>query len=201
MNTRLLSSVVGCAWIVLLTTSAAEADKASVLENTRLALHFDSQTGSLVAIHNKLTGETYQVGGDRFAVEAADFRLDFPQVKLTSLKQQGETLKAQYRGDTMTIDVTYTLAADRQFAEKQLILTCNRPYGLKRVILSRPTLSATALRMISYRYPKFGRKPGEEPSCTCFGRTAQGASSPGWRCPSMPPRSMAGRSRCATRRA
>jgi hypothetical protein len=173
MNPRLTSAVVGCAWIVLLGTPT-QADIASVLENTQLALRFDAQSGTLLAIHNKLTGETYQVGGDRFAVEAADFRLDFPQVKLSSLKQQGETLKAQYQGDTMTIDVTYTLAAERQFAEKQLILTCNRPYVLKKVILSRPTFSATDLRMISYRYPKFGRKPGEEPNCTCFGRTAQG---------------------------
>ncbi len=94
-------------WVVvsfacLLVLSQAEAGGALLLENGRLGLSFDRNTGTLAAIQNKLTGETYQVGGDRFSVEAVDFRLDFPQVKLTSLKQQGEALKARYQGGEMT---------------------------------------------------------------------------------------------------
>ena len=155
-------------------SSQAEAQGTLLLENGRLGLSFDRDTGTLVAIQNKLTGETYQVGGDRFSVVGDDFRLDFPQAKLISLKRQGQAVKAQYQGGPMTIDVTYTLAPDRHFAEKQITLTSDRNYGLKEVILSRPIFAGADLRIVPYRYPKFGRQPGGEPTCTFFGRTAQG---------------------------
>ena len=58
------------------------------LENTRLKLSFDGKTAGPVAIENKLTGETCQVGGDGFAVEAVEFRLDLADARLTSLKEQ-----------------------------------------------------------------------------------------------------------------
>jgi hypothetical protein len=172
MSTYRMWTIASCVW--LLAAAQAGAQGFMVLENNRLGLRFARATGTLEAIRNKLTGETYQVTGDRFAVEAVEFRLDFADARLTSLKQQGETLKAEYQGGGGTVDVTYTLAVDRHFAEKQIAVTCNRPYGWKRVVLSRPAFSAAGLRMVSYRYPKYGRKPGEEPTCTFFGRTPNG---------------------------
>ena len=73
----------------------------------------------------------------------------------------------------MTIDVTYTLGQDRNFAEKHVTLTSDRDYGLKKIVLSRPTFSAIGLDIVAYRYPQFGRLPGAEPICTYFGRTAK----------------------------
>ena len=174
MNRLFCAIVTAFTWFALAVSPDALAGEEIALQNNQVSLRFDGASGALIRIDNKLTGETYQVSGDRFAVEAVEFRLEFADAKLTSLKQQGDRLRAQYQGGGMTIDVTYTLAPDRRFAERQMILTCNRPYGLKKVVLGRPAFSAADLRMISYRYPKFGRTPGQEPCCTFFGRTPKG---------------------------
>ncbi|MBM4033643.1 MAG: hypothetical protein FJ291_17935 [Planctomycetes bacterium] len=148
--------------------------KATALENGRLGLSFDEKTGTLAAIRNKLAGESYAVRDDLFEIEAADFRVGQADAKLVALERQPGTLKATYGAGALTIEVAYTLRGENHFAEKHLTLTSNRPYGLKKVVLSRPTFSAPELKIVPYRYPKFERKPGEEPTCTFFGRTASG---------------------------
>jgi hypothetical protein len=74
----------------------------------------------------------------------------------------------------MTVDVSYTLGPEHHFAEKRVVLTSDVDYGLKHLVVSRPLFSASDLKIVEYRYPKFGRSPGAEPSCTFFGRTSQG---------------------------
>ena len=140
MSKYILTTIVLTACLSLLQPSPTRAEEALVLENDRLALRFDRKTGTLTALENKLTEETYKISGDEFAVEAVEFRLDRANAGLTSLELQGETVKAQYQGGGMTIDVTYTLGREHHFAEKQIILTCNQPYKLKNVVLSRVTL-------------------------------------------------------------
>ena len=142
------------------------------LENDRLGLVFDRQTGTLKAIQNKLAGETYLVEGDQFDVEAVQFRTGFADAKLIGLSLENKTLTANYRSNDLTIQARYTLRG--HFAEKELALTCGRNCGLKKVVVSRPAFSGANLQIVAYRYPKFGRKPGEEPECTFFGRTARG---------------------------
>jgi len=58
------------AWFATSLAAAAPADapqsgRSVVLQNDPLALVFDRKTGTLTALQNKLTGETYQVRGDR----------------------------------------------------------------------------------------------------------------------------------------
>jgi hypothetical protein len=74
----------------------------------------------------------------------------------------------------MNVEVTWTLDGAHNFAEKRMTLTTNRDYGLKKVVLSRPTFAADGLNIVSYRYPQFGRAVGKEPNCTFFGRTSKG---------------------------
>ena len=176
MSKYILTTVVLTACLSLLQPSPTRAEEALVLENDRLALRFDRKTGTLTALENKLTEETYKISGDEFAVEAVEFRLDRANAGLTSLELQGETVKAQYQGGGMTIDVTYTLGREHHFAEKQIILTCNQPYKLKNVVLSRVTLPGANVRIVSYRYPQSvrRRKPGEGACLTFFGRTPKG---------------------------
>jgi hypothetical protein len=152
----------------------AQGQEPLTLENSRLGLNVDPKTGTLVAIHNKLAGETYQVRDDLFEVEAVEFRVGLAEAKLASLQREGDVLKARYAADGMTIEVTYRLRGEDHFAEKHLTLTSTGNFGLKKVILSRPTFSAPGLQIFPYRYPKYGRKPGEEPTCTFFGRTVKG---------------------------
>ena len=102
------------------------------------------------------------------------FHTAFADLKLMSLNRQGQVLTARYQGGGMTVEATYTLHGENHFAEKQLALTCSRKCGLKEVVVSRPTFSGHGLHVVSYRYPKYQRKPGHEPSCTFFGRTGGG---------------------------
>ena len=148
------------------------ADETVSLQNDRLGLAFERKTGTVRAIENKLTGETYQVRGDEFQVEAVQFRAGLADAKLVDLAVEGDTLKADYQSNDLAIQVRYTLRG--HFAEKQLTLTSPHDYGLKKLILSKPRFSGPDLKMVAYRYPKFGRKPGEEPCCTFFGRTPKG---------------------------
>lgn len=156
------------------TSSQARRQEPLALENGRLRLSFDRKTGTLVAIHNKLAGETYQVQGDEFEVEAVEFRVGSAGAKLASLDHQRDAVLARYEADGMTVEVTYSLRGENHFAEKRVTLTSTRKYGLKKVALSRPTFAAPGLQIVPYRYPKFKRPPGTEPIVTYFGRTPRG---------------------------
>ncbi len=144
-----------------------------VLQNDQIALRFDGASGTVAAIDNKLSGETYRIGHEEFAVEAVEFHLDFAGAKLAALEASRDAVTARYESPQMTVESRYWLRPQASFAEKQLTLTARRAYGLRKVVLSRPSFSAMT-RIVSYRYPKFGRNPGEEPTCTFFGRTAKG---------------------------
>jgi len=162
------------ATFVLPGASEAPAEEDFVLQNSQLAARFDRGSATLAAIENKLTGETYRVSGDQFSVEAVEFRFDLLGAELSTLKCGDGLFRVRYQGDAMTADVTYTLGGENHFVEKRIRLTADRDYGLKRVVLSRPTFSADDLRIVEYRYPKFKRPPGSEPDCTFFGRTSKG---------------------------
>ena len=152
----------------------ARGNEKVTLENPLLGLCFDGGSGVLLAVSNKLTAETCGIAGDEFSVETTDFRVDFRDVKLASLRLGAGRVEAVYSHDRLGIEVAYTLGAKQHFAEKRVTLTFQQPCGVKRIILGEPSFSGTDLRIVPYRYPKFGRKPGQEPICTYFGRTAKG---------------------------
>ena len=45
------------------------------LENSQIGLTFDGKAGTLTAIENKLVGETYQIRGEEFGIEASEFKV------------------------------------------------------------------------------------------------------------------------------
>ena len=157
------------AWIVILVfvlcTGGVGAEESLRLENGRIGLSFDPKTGTLTALENKLTAETYQIRGDECDIDAVEFHAAFADLKLVSLDRQGDAVTARYEGKGMTVEAIYTLHGENHFAEKQLTLASDRKYGLKKVVVSRPTFSAAGLRIVDYR------PLGE---CTFFGRTAKG---------------------------
>jgi hypothetical protein len=161
------------AWLML-TCATALADGGPMLESRQLALRFDGQSGGVTAVENRLTSEVYAVRGDEFALEADGFRLGLAEAPLRSLRLQRETLRARYEGRGLAVDMTYTLRRGRAFAEKRMVVTADRGYALRRVVVSRPSFSGPGLGLVCYRYPKFGRPPGAEPIRTYFGRTARG---------------------------
>ncbi len=149
------------------------------MQSSQLGLRFDRTSGTLRAIENKLTGETYGVEGDRFALDAIGFYVGFADTKLANLTVENNLLTADYRVPDFTIRARYTLRG--HFVEKQLTLTSTKDYGLKQLVVSRPRFSGDGLTMFVYRYPKYGRqgqayglKGGEAACCTYFGRTTLG---------------------------
>lgn len=168
---RILLSFTAIALLALQHTRAAEQLR---LENDKLALRFDAAAGTLVAVDNKLTGETYDVIGDEIAVEASDFALEFSQLKCATVKAANDTLTAHFQSESMKLEVAWTLHPNQQFAEKRVTLVPASNCGLKQVVLSRSTVTAEGLKIAAYCYPQFGRTPGTEPIHTYFGRTAKG---------------------------
>ena len=168
-----IAAAAVCLGIWLSCTPARSQDTVR-LENSRIGLRFDGKTGTLTAIENKLSGETYRIRHDECGVEAAEFCAAFADLKLVSLERQAESLTAHYQGGGLAIEAKYTLHGDNHFAEKQLLLTFCRKCGLKTVVLSRPSFSAENIEVVPYRHPKLGPNRGAEPACTYFGRTAKG---------------------------
>lgn len=74
------------------------------LENDKLVLCFDAASGTLTAVENKLSGETYNVSGDGFAIEAVQGDTTFATLKAATVKLSGETLDARYEGATANRD-------------------------------------------------------------------------------------------------
>jgi hypothetical protein len=156
-------------WIVfvglVLASGRVGAQESLRLENGRIGLSFDRKTGTLTAIDNKLAAETYQIRGDECNIDAVEFHAALADLKLLSLDRQGDAVMARYRGKGMMVEATYTLRGENHFAEKRLTLVCDRKYGLKKVVVSRPKFSAPDLRIVEYRALATG---------TFFGRTAKG---------------------------
>jgi hypothetical protein len=156
-------------WIVLagvvLVASTLPAQEPSRLENGRIGLSFDRKIGALIGIENKLTGETYQVRGDECSVDAVEFRVGPADLTLVSMDRQGNAVTVRRQGQGLTVTATYALHGDSHFAEKRLTLTCERKFGLKQVVASRPVFAAAGLRIVEYRALA---------TRTFFGRTAKG---------------------------
>ena len=150
----------------------AQVSQPMALQNEQLGIVFDHKTGTLTAVENRLTGETYGVQGDKFEVEAVQFHAGFADAQLVGLAVKGKTLTANYQRGDLTIQARYTLRD--HFAEKQLTLSCPQNYDLKKVIVSHPTFSGLGLQIVDYRHPQLGLNKGAEPAHTYFGRTPKG---------------------------
>lgn len=156
------------------------------LTNPQITLEFDDQTAALIAIQNHLTGETYPICGDRFAVAGDGFQLGFPDFRLVKSESSQEWIRAWYTAGFLTVAVEHHLGVGDHFAEKRLTVTADRNCGLIRVVVSELTVAADGLRLVEYRQPDFTRiyaldpwkpaprPPGTEPIQTFFGRTNRG---------------------------
>jgi hypothetical protein len=167
-------------WCAALQASlTATAQEPLALENSRVGLKFDRNTGSMIAIQNKATGETYAVRNDSFEVEAREFHAGQADARLVSLEQQPGTVKARYETGPATVEATYTLRGNDHFAEKRLTLLGARNYGLRNLVISQPACSGEDLQIVAYHYPRINayRKLldlDEAPNRTFFLRTPKG---------------------------
>ncbi len=109
MSKHLSVMLIVSTCLAALGPSHVGAEEALVLENARLGLSFDRKTGTLTALENKLTGETYGVSQDEFAVEAVEFRLAFPDASLKTVELEDGIFRARYEGAGLRVDVSYTL--------------------------------------------------------------------------------------------
>jgi len=137
---------------------------ALTLENDRLGAKFDSKTGSLIQLANKLTGETLDVGGDEFEIEASEFTLLQKDATLVSLvKKSDEQLEATYEADGREVVATWRLGKAHHFLEKQLTIRSSSRFGLRKLVISKPAFAGSSLEFVDYRHMEtvtfFGRSP------------------------------------------
>lgn len=123
----------------------AWARELAVLENSQLGLTFDATSGAPVALNNKLTGESYDVAGDRVIVEAVEFRFDSSEAQVASIDKSGERFQVRYVTYALEVEVTYQLRADNHFLEKLVVLTPARDAGVKRVVTGNPTIARAGI--------------------------------------------------------
>lgn len=161
----------------------------TVLESTNLRLEFDREAGGLTAIANKLTGETYSVAGDTFAVETTSFRRVQAQMTRVEWAASAHRVTARYADVDLDVEVDYELRLGDDFFQKRLAVTFAESGGVTQIVVSRPVFTARGLQIVCYRHPDFDwvtdyvkekhgwelRRPeGSEPARTFFGRTASG---------------------------
>ena len=132
----------------------------------------DRETGCLVGLQDKVSGATYALAGDDFEIETKAGMLKRSAAKLVSLKIDPSQATAVYRLQDQ--DVTVSYAVPGHFVEKRVTLTFPAASELRQFVLGCPAVISPEIHFTAYRYPKFERKPGDEPSCTFFGRTPQG---------------------------
>lgn len=162
---------------------------ASILQNVAMRLEFDPDAGGLSAITNKLTGETYTVHGDTFAVETTAWRRAQDQLHQVAWVATGETLTARYADADLSVEVVYELRPGDHFFQKRLAITFTAAGGAKQIVVSQPTFVLPGLDVVCYRHPDFDwlseyvhakhgfdlRRPADsDPARTFFGRTALG---------------------------
>jgi len=185
-----LSFFTGCtAEQVRQNSPQAAEGKTILLQNDSMALVFASRTGILQAMENRLTGETYRIRGDEFAMETADGCVKRSDMKRTSTACRDRELSVRYEHPNVLVEVVYELGNDHHFAEKRMSLTFRKNGGLKQIVVGDPTFTADGLTIVCYRYPNFDiltaavkaqhgwerhRPPDSEPNRTFFGRTSRG---------------------------
>ncbi len=122
----------------------------TALETAALRLEFDRAAGGLIAITNKLTGETYAVSGDAFAVETTAFRRAQAEMRQVAWSATAEAVTARYADADIEVEVTYELRPVDHFFQKRLAVTFAAAGGVnaenfrqRRQLPPRPTLLAT----------------------------------------------------------
>ena len=127
-----------------------------VLENTRLRVSFDSKTGGVSGVINKMAGQAVMVREEGFRVDAAEFSLTPQNARLQSLKKiSPERLEASYAADARTVVCSYTLGRGHHFFEKTLMVRSTSPYGWKNVVVSRMTRPVVSTSSAMQRLSKY----------------------------------------------
>ncbi len=167
---------LGCLLGPLAAVAARAEDKPAplqaIVENDRMAAVVDPSTGALTALKNKRTAETYAIADDHFKFEIPNGTIALGDAKLTAFAVQPSQWTAKYRQGDADVEAVYAVRG--HFMEKRLAVTFAQPTALLRVEVSRPIFASADLKLVEYAYPQFGRKPGEEPCRTFFGRAAKG---------------------------
>ncbi|MDA1088385.1 MAG: hypothetical protein O2901_15395 [Verrucomicrobia bacterium] len=161
----------------------------NLLETAALRMEFDRAAGGLSAITNKLTGETYAVSGDAFAVETTAFSRTQAEMRQVAWSVTADSVTARYADADLTVEVAYELRSGDHFFQKRMAITFAAAGGVTQITVSRPVFAATGLDIVCYRHPDFDwvteyveakhgwglRRPADsEPARTFFGRTARG---------------------------
>jgi len=161
----------------------------TILENTVLRLEFSRPGGGLIGIANKLTGETYAIADDAFAIETTAFQRAQAEMRQVEWTATADAVTARYADADLTVEIAYELQSGDHFFQKRMAVTFAAAGGVTQIILGRPAFTLAGLDIVCDRHPDFDwvtdyvkakhgwelRRPeGNEPARTFFGRTEKG---------------------------
>ncbi len=158
--TRLCVVSVVVAWAALGRAAETPSSNAAgaLVETDRLAASIDPATGTLSALKNKLTGETYAIADEYFGFETADGKIALPGAKLTAIDVQPGQWTAKYRQADTDVEAVYVWP--RPLCGETALGHVRSADRLAAAEVSRPAFATGQLELMSYGYPKFETQAG-----------------------------------------
>jgi len=146
MKTATAEVIVGIGLMLCasLVRGAAEAvnESALRLENPRIAVEIDEQTGAIRSIRDKEQDVTYPFSGIGFEIATKTGTIRAEKAVSVATKKDGAALR--FTGNGLDIALHYSLGANDHFIEKWLTIRASdgKPYFLKSVVLEDMTADA-----------------------------------------------------------
>ncbi|MEW5979321.1 MAG: hypothetical protein AB1898_26300 [Acidobacteriota bacterium] len=138
------------------------------MENDQLKVCLDKSSGLIASLESKTGSESIGIREERFGVEAVEFVLDSPSLKLQSIKEPSkEVIEVHYKnsaGDAM-VTANYSLGATNHFVEKTIRIQSSRDFGWKKANVGTFSFATSNLSLVKY---------GHQKTVTYFGRSSRG---------------------------
>ena len=139
---RLMNRFICVAVLIATPSQTWAAEGPLLLENPRIAVEIDRQSGAICSVRDKKQGVVYPQTGIGFEVETGDGIVRSKQA--STITNQAGHVKLCFSGSGLDIALHYHLGEDDYFIEKWLEIKSGRgkPYFLNSVVLEDITTEA-----------------------------------------------------------
>lgn len=110
-----------------------------VLENSKIRVIIDGESGRIVQLTNHVTDENYKVSSQPFYARTTLGAFGAGDCKITKLERTSSALEIDFAWETFRVTVTYTLEGDAHFLEKKVNIAHREgaPFGLIDLSMER----------------------------------------------------------------
>lgn len=109
-----------------------------LLENSKIRVVIDGESGSIVQVANQLTGEGYEVSSQPFYARTTLGAFGAVDCRITKLEKRSSSLEIDFAWESFRVTVTYILESDAHFLEKEVkVGREGAPFGLIDLSMER----------------------------------------------------------------